>query len=180
MLEMLLVLVVGATILTVSVRYYFQYQQQVVLKQVQMDVSELNQALAAYYFQTGCHDGRFAGNLAPEISQLPTLSNAIALPAARMPVIAQYQVAIVDTGQQTKANKHIYQLQVSATISVDAPLPAAVYAKQLHATQDGQTISWQLLPSMRPQESDGALWLLNARRRNFKELEGGLDTNCAA
>lgn len=178
LLEMLLVLAIAASLITVSVRFYRQYQQRVLLMQVKANVSTLYQALQQYYFATGC-DATFLGSLTPAISGLPKNTPGVDLPEAMLPIVSNYSVAIIDTGKQA-SGKTIYALRINAVISDQAPLSAAQYAALLHAGfVDGQTIAWQLLPSMDPNQSAGALWLLNARRQGFKSLvSAGQDGNC--
>ncbi len=187
LLEVLLVLAISGVLLTVSIRGYRQYQQEGQLAQVRSDLSLLYAGLSQYYFNTGCNSvsvasaaGEFKGDLTPNVSALPLPMFGEALPQSRGPIVQKYEVAIIDTGEKTTAEKHIYQLQVTAKISRDALLGAGKYAQLLRAgSRNGRRLRWTMLPNARPVESSGPLWLLDATRDGFRAyVSQGEDERC--
>jgi prepilin-type N-terminal cleavage/methylation domain-containing protein len=185
LLELLLVLAIAGILITVSIRSYRQYEQRSQIARVKNDVAMLYAALSHYYFETGCNSttdaspGQFKGDKTPAINNLPVLTGVEALPTEERPIVSAFHVAIVDTNTLSAGGKHVYTLQVTADISGDAPLPAARYAMMLHATVSGNTLAWNLLPSLHLQDTRNPLWILNAIRRSFQMLASGdADQNC--
>ncbi len=177
LLEVLLVLAIGAAMMAVGLKAYRHIQQKSDVMQIRMDVQELQMALLKYYRFRGCLDGQFP-DLHPRISQL---SEHDQLPHKREPLIDAYEVSVVPMQDRTLHRKQRYQLRVDAVLNAKAPLSINVYQKLLGAGRiAARHLVWQMLPLARSVTKTDALWVANQQRRAFSLVYGsGQDHSCA-
>ena len=177
LLEVLLVLAIGAAMMAVGLKAYRQIEQKSDVMQIRMDIQELQMALLKYYRFRGCPGGRFP-DLHPSISQL---SDDGSLPQQRKPLIDRYEVSVVPMSGTTLHHKRRYQLRVDAVMNAQAPLSISVYQRLLGAGRmSNRHLIWQMLPLAQSVTKTGALWVANQQRRAFSLVYGsGQDQSCA-
>lgn len=157
LLEVLLALVIVATLTIVSVRSYQSYHRQAEIKQVKFDVTYLFSALDSYYqaHSHECVKGVFPEDLtAPTLADLETQGflNADELQQPSS-LIQAYQFHVIDSGQKSKdSNKPIYTLQVVALLQPDLASQVNYYAGLL----DAQVLANEISPT--PEAAPGLVW----------------------
>lgn len=186
LVELLLVLVIIAGISLMGVNAYKDSSEQVNVESAKSDVTQIMSALDRYYHNQGCDvKGNFQGDVTPSIEDLE-LSKSF---QQRMPMIENYQVKIVDTGQRTDVGKKpIYQLQVQAMLnSTLSENRQQWYQQQLNAAslEDG-ILLWTNLPVNVTAGWHQPLWVLSTSLMEFKKQQGMQDvvgvvspSNCA-
>ena len=175
LLEVLLVLVCMAAIISWSMHHYQLHQRRAQTLQIESDIKSLQRALDTYFHVTGCEqNGNFAAPLTVACQTLQQYDNDVV--CSRPPLILGYQPQVVNTGQTTTGDpsKPIYQLRVQAVIMQDLPLGQVNwYRQQLQAKSENgsYTLTWDSLPSNSYVQLGDKSWILNGSSAFFRATE---------
>lgn len=172
LVEMLMVLVGIAVILSLSIHRYRDYQRHIQLAGVKNDIASIQEAANRYYHITGCHsDGSFAGDSSPSMKDLGLQLDG------RPPIVPfggnSYSAKIVETNEPTTNNKPVYALQVRATLNTAySDKRMSWYQKRFSAENvEGHTLLWTTLPSNTASEPGTKLWVMKAEGEQFRKAE---------
>jgi type II secretory pathway pseudopilin PulG len=173
LLEILLVLVCMAAIITWSMHHFQQKQRRTQMIQIQSDVKSLQRAVNDYFHNTGCDSkGKYA-NDSLEISCQSLQQSGADIVCDRPPLVKQYSSRLILTDQKTQDNqpKFIYRLQVQADMnSHSTPSEIAWYIKELKANSSSgnNTLYWNSLPSNSYVELGDNAWILAGAGASFR------------
>jgi len=172
LLELLLVVVVIASLSLLTINHYRRVQQRADVASVENDVLLIRQALNHYFQQQLCTgmDGTYQGKTAPKLVDDLGLS---VNDENREPIVTQYDAAVVDTNLKTEDQKRLYSLQVSATLNPTfSAQRQAWYKKQLHAAQlkDGKLI-WSSRANSSAIHPKRVMWPMSGDMRQFRQME---------
>lgn len=176
MLEMLMVLAVGATILTVSIMRFHFYQQTLTVSRINHHLQLIFSALTNYFHSVGCdNSGVFPNHNEDIYDNLGLTFNA------DQPYINHYHAEVVDTGQTNNFHKPIYRFEVSADLNINDEEKIAWLAKAAHAKYTTTTpLVWSTLANHAFAKIDNGLWVLNGVRTSFTNNESfSGDNRCA-
>lgn len=179
LLELLLVLVCMAAIISWSLHNYKVRQRRAQTLQVQSDIKSLQRALDNYFHITGCDDtGVFAGSSANSIEvsceTLQQYGNNIA--CSRAPLAVQYSAKIIKTDQVTTGTppKPVYQLEVLAEMPSNFTGDQITWFQQelqAKTNVEGQTLVWDSLPTNSYVQLGDGSWILNGAGAFFRATE---------
>src|SRR3989344_2139691 len=172
LLESLLVAALIAVLFLASFARYHQYHSEAQLTAIQNNVSIMMEALNRFYRAQECQTpaGVFPyvdEDLFARMKEGDYLKSTELKPTS---LVTAYEARVTDTGQLTKKDKHIYQLNIIAHFANDQSLGA--YQKALNAGEENtmdQTLTWFKLPSRITSSHDN--WMLNANGDLFKQQE---------
>lgn len=178
LLELLLVIGVIAVISLIGINHYQKMQQDALLVEVKSDQQIILRSLDNYFYRTGCYQSGVFSKLSGSVTQYqPDIVNDLGLSAEykqRLPLVQNYSVLIIDTGQKTLVDnpaKPIYYLKIQAQLNVDSSL-MAWYQKQFNAAgYTGTTLYWQSLTDNSYVQPSKQLWVLDGSRQLFRRLE---------
>ena len=171
LLEMLFVLVVIATIVTVTIGHFWNYRRELQIARINHDVFGMRQALNRYYHYIGCNQaGVFPRDKRHPGGGLPW----IVPPSGQ---IEKYIVRVIDSGVRNKQRKPIYQLVVQAqldpmlTVDQVQGLGGRLHVSNIH----DHTLTWIGLPQDMLRQAD-ELWILNgygnSEKQRLQQAEG--------
>jgi len=172
-LELLLVLIIAATIITVSLRRYWMIQWPEQVAGVQSDVATIMMALNQYFQNTGCRmDGTFNSN-----NLSPTLTDLGLKKMKRPPLVQSYETKIVDSGQRIDKTKPLYLLEVIANLSSglnEAKIDGL--KNRLNAKRKADQLIWSNLPAQALADTGNPIWILQTSSRKFKreQVQAGM------
>lgn len=168
LLEVLLVLILAAVIITVSVRRYYSIQWPAQVAGVQSDVATIMTALNQYFQNTGCRvNGIFnSTNLEPSLTDLGLED------MQRAPIVKSYAVKIVDSGAKIPSKKPLYQLQVMANVSEALnDNKIAGLKNELNASLENRQLIWSTIPAHNLADTGNSVWILQNSSRKFKDAQ---------
>jgi hypothetical protein len=174
---MLLVITVASVLIMMGIRHYQFYQQQQQVRVLSSKIQTLRWALNRYFHQQGCNAaGEFSGNKAPSIfddlleNENPDVRNSF----RKDNWVDSYQVKVIGTGVKNSFKQPLYYLQVGVDLLDSLPSQQVQWLSQrLHADQPslGRQLTWTVLPSTTLSEPGNSLWILEARREQFRQGE---------
>ena len=164
LLELVLVLLIAASIIFLGVERYQTYQRNKDIQALQQNINLIFQALNNYYHSNCKASQTFTVN----ISNLPV--NVLAnLNKTNLASPSSYQVSATLIGSTQQTQKPIYKLSVSATLNVPSST-IDLYQRMLNASSSsGTTLTWVKLPSYTIPTTSSGLWIMNTGLRAFKE-----------
>jgi prepilin-type N-terminal cleavage/methylation domain-containing protein len=176
LLELLLVLVCMAAIISWAMHHYQVDQRREQTAQVQSDIKSLQRALDTYFHVTGCdQNGNFA-TTALTVSCTTLQQYDSDLVCSRAPIVVQYSAKMIETDQKTNSipPKPIYQLEVQAELSSKLSSGQVAWYQQQLRAQSGNvtsTLVWDSLPSNSYVQLGDQSWILNGAGAFFRKTE---------
>lgn len=177
LIELLLVLVCMAAILSWTMHHYQQHQRRAQMMQVQSDIKSWQNALDNYFHRTGCNqNGVFSGSSADVVDiDCATLQGSGDIICNRAPLITQYAAQLIKTDQTTADTaKPIYQLRVRAIFATTlTPGQMAWYQQELHAKAgtNSAMLVWDSLPTVTNVQPGDKSWVINGSGAFFRATE---------
>jgi type II secretory pathway pseudopilin PulG len=178
LLEVLLVLVCMAAIISWTMHHYQLHERRAETLQIGSEVKSLQRALDTYFHTQGCDDqGIFQNsttdNIVVPCETLQPYGENIACSHQRL--ILQYTAQIIKTDQVTKDTPHrpIYQLQIQAVLDRNLTSQEVTwYQQQLQAQQNtGYNLTWISLPTNSYVQMGDESWILNGAGAFFRAVE---------
>lgn len=170
MLEVLLVIIIAALLITISLRVYLSYQQTLAKRFVKQDLATIQSALNQYYQAIPCDKhGVWQGSLNINLLDQLTLTPLI---EKRAPIVAHYKAFVRQSDQHTQHQQPVYLLEVRARV-----MPAyqhridwlQSYFNATNHTQ--QALVWRALPPLFKPDASKSLWVLDASRARFQQQQ---------
>lgn len=168
LLELLLVLIIAASIIFLGINRYQLYKRQKDIEVLRQNVNSLFQATNTYY-RLNCRNGQpfqvFIVNLMRSGLMPPLTKSDLVTPGT-------YQVGATKIGQTQQTKKDIYQLWVSANLNIPPTdtLTMQTYQQMLNASAfKGNQLTWIRLPSYSIPTMASGLWISESELRQFKE-----------
>jgi type II secretory pathway pseudopilin PulG len=175
LLELLLVLMCMAAIISWTMHHYQQKQRRVQTLQIETDVKSLQRAFDIYFHATGCNqNGQFANSVGNVSCQaLQQYGNVV---CARAPLVEQYTATITDTGQTTQDTvaKPIYRLEIQAIMASSLTEQQVAWFQQTLAAKTGSvthTLIWNSLPTNSYVQAGDNSWVLNGAGAFFRATQ---------
>lgn len=174
LIELLLVLVCMAAIVSWAMHHYQTKERRAQTLQVESDIKTWQRALDSYFHITGCDNrGNFSGSLTPNCQTLQSISSDVV--CSRSPLVAQYNAIIIETDQKTTGTvqKPVYQLEVQATLAATlSPGQISWYQAELQAkpTTDNHLV-WDALPTNSSVQAGDNFYILNGAGAAFRATE---------
>ena len=176
LLELLLVLVCIAAIISWSMHHYQIRERRAQTSQIESDIKTLQRALDTYFHQTGCSQNGVFANESLDVDCDTQLTGDDVV-CSRPPLVNKYITRIYKTDQTTAdpSNKPIYQLRVIADLS-SSGLSAdqvAWYQQQLRAKSGASDseLEWDSLPTNTNVQPGDQLWILSASGAYFRAIQ---------
>jgi prepilin-type N-terminal cleavage/methylation domain-containing protein len=182
LLELLLVLMCMAAIISWSIHHYQQIQRRQQTLLIESDIKSWQRTLDSYFHVTGCDAaGVFsnsAGSLTPNCNILQQYGDIV---CSRLPLVTEYAAQIIKTDQNTAGNpaKPIYELEIRATFMGSLTAGQMTwYQQQLSAKGAvGNVLAWDSLPANSDVQSGDKSWVLNGAGAFFRASENEQGTS---
>lgn len=178
LLEVLLVLVCAAAIISWSVHRYQQQQRRSVAIQAQADIKSLQRALDSYFHEQGCDSkGEFKLS-ALEVPCQTLQQSGDNVVCSRPPLITEYSARLIKTNESTTDTqpKPIYQLEIQATMSPSLTPDEIIWYQQELQAKSGNfrhILVWDSLPTNTYVQLGDKSWILNGAGSFFRAIENG-------
>ncbi len=173
LLEILLVLVCMAAIITWSMHHFQQKQRRTQMIQIQSDIKSLQRALNSYFHNIGCDaQGKYANN-SLEVSCQTLQQSGADVVCDRPPLVKQYSSRIILTNQKTQDTppKFMYRLQVQADMNAHSTASEiAWYIQELKASSASanNSLFWDGIPSNSYVDLGDNSWILAGAGASFR------------
>lgn len=171
MIEVLLVIIIAAAIITLGLNQYRNYRQNTQYELIQGDITTIKQALNQYYNTLACNAvGKLPQSaLVPDVIYNLDMNKNI---RERFPYISGYHARIIDSGVLTKDKKPVYQLQVRAHVASGFVSMIDFLRKRLEATKESNnSLYWIGLPNNSITKYKSITWVMNVSRDQFRNLK---------
>lgn len=178
LLELLLVLVCIAAIVSWSIHHYQQQQRRAQTAQVLSDVKTSQRALDTYFHTQGCDQNGIFVNASSQVpvscEKLQQMDSNVV--CSRSPLVDQYIATIIKTDQTTAGappNKPIYRLVLQAAMNLElTPNQITWYQQELAAESSlGSNLTWNSLPTNSYVQVGDNAWILNGAGAFFRATE---------
>jgi Tfp pilus assembly protein PilE len=161
LLELMLVIVIAAIIITLSIRYYAIFKKTGEVGLVESNVTQVMEALNIYYYQN-CNNPSITATSLPDLYQARLLEKKLYNPWG------SYFVQIINTTSDT--NNPMYVLQVGVTmdnLKKMTPTYALALANYMRGSLNGDpagdstTVTWTRLPTHSTDDITSHQWVMN-------------------
>jgi hypothetical protein len=175
-LELLLVLMCAAAIISWSINRYQIHQQRSRTLQIESDIKTFQRALDTYFHIQGCNSAGVFKNSTLEVSCEDLQQYSDNLVCSRAPWVTQYAGLIIKTDDVTKATppKPIYQLQIQALLSDKISTGQQQWLQQQLQAKNNENsgiLYWDSLPTNSYVQQGDNNWILNGDGSFFRATE---------
>ncbi|MBS0349621.1 MAG: hypothetical protein JSR33_00300 [Proteobacteria bacterium] len=175
-LELLLVLMCAAAIISWSINRYQIHQQRSQTIQMETDIKVLQRALDTYFHIQGCNNLGIFKNTLLEVSCKDLQEYSKEVVCSRSPWVTAYASKIIKTDDMTQTSppKPIYQLQIQAVLSSQVSSGQQQWLQQqlkAKESDDERMLYWDSLPTNSYVQQGDSNWILNGDSSFFRAVE---------
>lgn len=173
MVELLMVIVLAAVIMTAGLRLFKSYQTRLQWQFIQRDITIIKEVLNTYYETLPCNrKGELQGPVNQDlIDQLPLDPPSL---VARLPMVQHYRAYIRQTNERTQQDRPVYQLEVVAVLASAYHAQIPGLAKQFNATSHtAKQLIWVALPRQSQVSGAEGLWVMQGEQAQFQHRHMG-------